>query len=43
MYPGYSYLNGGDCKWFGDCMIQQILKNGFIDKRTNRIDPWQNG
>ena len=37
MYPGYSYLNGGDCTWFGDCMIQQLIKNGFIDE-TNEQD-----
>ena len=39
MYPGYSYLNGGDCKWFGDCMIQQLIKNGFIDEAYEQDRP----
>ena len=39
MYPDYSYLNGSDCTWFGDCMIQQLIKNGFIDEAYEQDRP----
>jgi GH15 family glucan-1,4-alpha-glucosidase len=31
MYP-YGYQNGGDWTWFGARMIQQLIKNGFVEE-----------
>ncbi len=38
MYP-YGYQNGGDWTWFGGRMIQQLIKNGFIDEAYQEILP----
>lgn len=38
MYP-YGYQNGGDWTWFGGRMIQQLIKNGFINEAYEHIQP----
>jgi hypothetical protein len=38
MYP-YGYQNGGDWTWFGGRMIQQLIKNGFIEEAYEQITP----
>jgi glycogen debranching enzyme len=38
MYP-YGYQNGGDWTWFGGRMIQQLIKNGFINEAFEHIQP----
>ncbi|MDT8394601.1 MAG: amylo-alpha-1,6-glucosidase [Bacteroidales bacterium] len=38
MYP-YGYQNGGDWTWFGGRMIQQLIKNGFIEDAYEQIQP----
>ncbi len=38
MYP-YCYQNGGDWTWFGGRMIQQLIKNGFIEEAYEHIQP----
>lgn len=38
MYP-YGYQNGGDWTWFGGRMIQQLVKNGFIEEAFEHIQP----
>ncbi len=39
MNPVYSYQNGGDWTWFGARMIQQLIKNGFIEEAYREIQP----
>lgn len=39
MNPEYSYQNGGDWTWFGGRMIQQLIKNGFIEEAYEQIQP----
>lgn len=39
MNPVYSYQNGGDWTWFGGRMIQQLIKNGFIEEAYAQIQP----
>ncbi len=38
MYP-YGYQNGGDWTWFGGRMIQQLIRNGFIDEAKEQMKP----
>jgi hypothetical protein len=38
MYP-YGYQNGGDWTWFGGRMIQQLIKNGFIEEAFQQMQP----
>lgn len=38
MYP-YGYQNGGDWTWFGARMIQQLIKNGFIEEAYREMQP----
>ncbi len=38
MYP-YGYQNGGDWTWFGGRMIQQLVKNGFLEDAYNLLIP----
>ncbi|SHJ20066.1 glycosyl hydrolase 36 superfamily [Tangfeifania diversioriginum] len=38
MYP-YGYQNGGDWTWFGGRMIQQLLKNGFVEEAYEHMQP----
>jgi hypothetical protein len=39
MNPEYSYQNGGDWTWFGGRMIQQLIKNGFVQEAYDQIQP----
>ena len=41
MFP-FGYQNGGDWTWFGARMIQQLVKNGFIEEAYNEIQPMIN-
>ena len=36
MYP-YGYQNGGDWTWFGGRMIQQLIRNGFVEEAYVQI------
>ena len=38
MYP-YGYQNGGDWTWFGARMIQQLVRNGFIQEAYDQLLP----
>jgi hypothetical protein len=38
MYP-YGYQNGGDWTWFGGRMIQQLIRNGFVEEAYEQIQP----
>jgi glycogen debranching enzyme len=38
MYP-YGYQNGGDWTWFGGRMIQQLIKNGFVEEAYEQMQP----
>jgi glycogen debranching enzyme len=38
MYP-YGYQNGGDWTWFGGRMIQQLIKNGFVEEAYEQMLP----
>ena len=38
MYP-YGYQNGGDWTWFGGRMIQQLIRNGFVDEAYEQMQP----
>jgi len=38
MYP-YGYQNGGDWTWFGGRMIQQLIKNGFVEEAYREMLP----
>ena len=38
MYP-YGYQNGGDWTWFGGRMIQQLVKNGFVQEAYEQLVP----
>lgn len=38
MYP-YGYQNGGDWTWFGGRMIQQLIKNGFVEEAYLQMQP----
>ena len=35
----YGYQNGGDWTWFGGRMIQQLIKNGFVEEAYDQIQP----
>ncbi len=39
MNPEYSYQNGGDWTWFGGRMIQELIKNGFVEEAYREIQP----
>ena len=39
MNPEYSYQNGGDWTWFGGRMIQQLIKNGFVEEAYEQMIP----
>ncbi len=39
MNPEYSYQNGGDWTWFGGRMIQQLIKNGFVQEAYDQVQP----
>lgn len=39
MNPVYSYQNGGDWTWFGGRMIQELIKNGFVQEAYEQIQP----
>lgn len=38
MYP-YGYQNGGDWTWFGARMVQQLVKNGFVQEAYEQLQP----
>ena len=38
MYP-YGYQNGGDWTWFGGRMIQQLVRNGFVQEAFDEVYP----
>ena len=38
MYP-YGYQNGGDWTWFGGRMIQQLIRNGFVEEAVAELGP----
>lgn len=38
MYP-YGYQNGGDWTWFGGRMIQQLVRNGFVQEAYDEAYP----
>lgn len=38
MYP-YGYQNGGDWTWFGARMIQQLIRNGFVQEAFDEVRP----
>jgi len=38
MYP-YGYQNGGDWTWFGGRMIQQLVRNGFVQEAYDEVQP----
>ncbi len=38
MYP-FGYQNGGDWTWFGGRMIQQLIKNGFVEEAYQQVQP----
>ncbi len=38
MYP-YGYQNGGDWTWFGGRMIQQLIRNGFVEEAWQQMLP----
>ncbi|MCU4177035.1 GH36-type glycosyl hydrolase domain-containing protein [Carboxylicivirga sp. N1Y90] len=38
MYP-YGYQNGGDWTWFGGRMIQELIKNGFVEEAYDQMQP----
>lgn len=35
----YTYQNGGDWTWFGGRMIQQLIKNGFVQEAYEEVQP----
>jgi len=35
----YGYQNGGDWTWFGARMIQQLIKNGFVEEAYEQMQP----
>jgi glycogen debranching enzyme len=35
----YGYQNGGDWTWFGGRMIQQLIKNGFVEEAYEQMQP----
>lgn len=35
----YTYQNGGDWPWFGGRMIQELIRNGFIQEAFDEIRP----
>jgi glycogen debranching enzyme len=39
MNPEYSYQNGGDWTWFGGRMIQELIKNGFVEEAYREMQP----
>ncbi len=39
MNPEYSYQNGGDWTWFGARMIQELIKNGFVEEAYQQMQP----
>lgn len=39
MNPIYSYQNGGDWTWFGGRMIQELIKNGFVEEAYQQVQP----
>ncbi|MDP3912668.1 MAG: amylo-alpha-1,6-glucosidase [Bacteroidota bacterium] len=39
MNPVYSYQNGGDWTWFGGRMIQELIKNGFVQEAYEQVQP----
>lgn len=39
MITEYSYQNGGDWTWFGGRMIQQLIKNGFVQEAYEQVQP----
>lgn len=39
MNPVYSYQNGGDWTWFGGRMIQQLIRNGFVEEAYEQVKP----
>lgn len=38
MYP-YGYQNGGDWTWFGGRMIQQLVRNGYVQEAYDEARP----
>jgi len=38
MHP-YGYQNGGDWTWFGGRMIQQLIRNGFVEEAYEHLRP----
>ena len=36
----YGYQNGGDWTWFGARMIQQLIKNGFVEEAYEQMQPF---
>ncbi len=35
----YTYQNGGDWTWFGGRMIQQLIRNGFVQEAYEEVQP----
>jgi hypothetical protein len=35
----YVYQNGGDWTWFGARMIQQLIRNGFVQEAYEEVGP----
>ncbi len=35
----YGYQNGGDWTWFGGRMIQQLIRNGFVEEAYEQMQP----
>jgi GH15 family glucan-1,4-alpha-glucosidase len=35
----YGYQNGGDWTWFGGRMIQQLIRNGFVEEAVAELEP----
>jgi glycogen debranching enzyme len=35
----WSYQNGGDWSWFGGRMVQQLIRNGFVEEAYRELKP----
>ena len=35
----FGYQNGGDWTWFGGRMIQQLIRNGFVEEAYEQMQP----
>lgn len=39
MSTAYKYQNGGDWTWFGGRMIQQLIRNGYVEEAFAEVKP----